>query len=156
MSIFKGCVYDTSTRNGTTVGGYSTEEEMCHVFILYYNRLPQYPICRSELVSPEYVRRYLAGARNLTWNQSQLEFVATAPPHLAGMTVSQIADSAYVNWTEDLRTQLQRDHIIHPQVEICPSVTEAAAAILLGQTLPPRFVSFPTQIPQYQPPQICA
>lgn len=100
--------------------------------------------------------RYLAGTRNVTWDQSRLEFMATIPPNLAGMTISEISDSQYVNWDIDLRAQLQRDHIVHPQVEICPSIKEAMISSLLGVEAPPSYVSYPIQAPPYEKPQKCS
>lgn len=129
---------------------------MCKTFIVYYNQLDEYPVCRSEIVSQDYMARYLAGTRNVTWDQSRLEFMATIPPNLAGMTISEISDSQYVNWDIDLRAQLQRDHIVHPQVEICPSIKEAMISSLLGVEAPPNYVSYPIQAPPYEKPQKCS
>ncbi|KAG8192031.1 hypothetical protein JTE90_025297 [Oedothorax gibbosus] len=36
------CVYDSSERNVTTVGGESTQEEMCLLFLLYYPRIERF------------------------------------------------------------------------------------------------------------------
>ncbi|OWF40135.1 DBH-like monooxygenase protein 1 [Mizuhopecten yessoensis] len=40
------CVYDSSNRQGLTLGGFSTHEEMCEAFIMYYPRTPL-DICQS-------------------------------------------------------------------------------------------------------------
>lgn len=155
-NICSGCYYDTTSANKTTVGGYATDQEMCKVFLLYYDQLDQYPVCRSELVSRDYMARYLAGTRNVTWDQSRLEFMATMPPNLAGMTISQISDSQYVDWNINLRAELQRDHIVHPQVEICPSLKEAMITSLLGLDVPQNFVSYPIQAAPYEQAPKCS
>lgn len=150
-----GCYYDTTQANKTTVGGYGTDQEMCKTFMAYYSRLEEYPACRSEIDSPDYMAKYLGGTRNVTWDQARLEFMATSPAHLAGMTLSEISDSRFVNWNIDLRQQLQRDHIMLPQVEVCPSLKEAMLAGFLGVEQAPRYVSYPTQATPYERPRNC-
>ena len=116
---------------------------MCNTFIWYYNKIENHSICRSELVSPAYTEKYLAGTRNVTWDPPSLEYVATVPRHLAGMTLSEISDSRYVNWSPEQRAQLQRDHILHPQVDICANEEQT-------------FVTYPLEAIAYRPPQQCS
>lgn len=156
-----GCLYGTTSRSQTTVGGFGTDQEMCIVFLSYFNFIRHHPTCLSDLISPAYTAKYLGGAMNLTWNQNRIEFMATAPKHLAGMTVSEISDSQYVNWNGGQRAELQLDHIVHPQVAHCLTIDEIAAAqraVASGQPLPPPqdFASFPVEIPQYVPPRTCS
>lgn len=60
------CEYDNTWHNGTTVGGYSTRQEMCIAFILYYNKI-DFSVCNSEIISESARRRFLAGIGNVTW-----------------------------------------------------------------------------------------
>ncbi|ODM91325.1 DBH-like monooxygenase protein 1 [Orchesella cincta] len=115
------CVYDTTNLNTTTVGGYGTDQEMCKTFPLYYPKMNDYALCRSQISSLEYNQRYL-GVENFTWVQSELEYVVTSPFHLEGLTLSEVSDTT-VDWNIERRGQLQRDHILYPQVSVCPIST---------------------------------
>ncbi|CAL8068438.1 unnamed protein product [Orchesella dallaii] len=157
--ITKRCVYDTTNVNSTTVGGYGTNQEMCKTFALYYPKLNDYSLCRSEINSPAYTQRYL-GINNVTWVESELEYVVTSPLSLEGLKISEVSDMT-VDWNINLRSQLQRDHIIEPQVAICPISTanpSREALVRAQQTAgsEPNFVTYPVQVPPYQPPQGCS
>jgi dopamine beta-monooxygenase len=41
------CVYDSSSRNNTTIGGASTEEEMCTANLAYFPRVPDFDLCTN-------------------------------------------------------------------------------------------------------------
>lgn len=60
------CNYDNTKVNGTTVGGYSSQQEMCSAFFMYYNRNVNYVQCRSEIENEEARERFL-GIGNVTW-----------------------------------------------------------------------------------------
>lgn len=128
---------------------------MCIVFLLHYNVLEDYPVCRSELDNREYMMRYLAGTNNITWSTERLENVALSPAQVAGMTLSEISDSGWVSWDSDLRGQLRRDHIVEPHTVVCPSLTEALKALILGIQPPPQQVRLPIELPEYEMPQRC-
>lgn len=132
---------------------------MCKVFLIYYNKLEEYPLCRSEIQSREYMSKYLAGTQNVTWNVDELEYVATWPLHVTGRTISNISDSQFVNWDINLRNDLRQDHIIHSQRAICPSVTfESIQGILesvQGVFEPPEYVSHPVHINEYRQKDRC-
>lgn len=125
------------------------------VFFLHYQVLNQYPVCRSEIDNVEYMMRYLAGTNNITWNNERLENVALSPANVAGLTLSEISDSRFVNWSSDLRAQLQRDHILERQTAVCPSLTEAMKELILGIEPPPEYVTLPVNIPEYEAPRRC-
>ncbi len=128
---------------------------MCTVFLLHYQNLEQYPQCLSELDNRDYMMKYLAGTSEITWSNERIEYIAKMPPHVAGMTVSEISDSSYVNWNISLRSQLQRDHLVIPQRTICPSLTEMMKELVLGIGPPPEYATFPFEVPEYVPPQMC-
>jgi len=60
------CHFDNTRVNGTTVGGYSSQQEMCIAFLLYYNRNINYVQCGSEIES-EWARERFLGIGNVTW-----------------------------------------------------------------------------------------
>lgn len=135
---------------------------MCLASIAYHVRgngvmSDHYPVCNSELVSDDYNRKYLAGAGNLTWDKEKLEFVAGEPENLKGMTVSEISDSRFVRWTEGLRADLQRDHIVGGQMGRCPGVGNEMARRLrgLGPT-PPVVVRYPVEAVPFREVRGCS
>lgn len=129
---------------------------MCLSFFFYYNKLDGYPLCRSDIVDEGYLQRYLGGARNLTWDNESLEQVATSPPHLAGLSISQISNQ--VRWTPELRAQLQDDHRNLPKVKYCaksPFLTKKGKKFTKGRGMgPPSLASvlYPKVDKEYVPP----
>lgn len=123
------CTYDTTGSNGSVVGGYSTKQEMCIVFIVYYNKIWDYNMCRSEIVSDEFRQRFI-GVRNVTWVESQLDWVVTENGKFTGLTVQQISDN-YINWDGRLQHELQRFHESHPHAGKCSRDLYARSPIAL-------------------------
>lgn len=143
-------------------------------FIFYYNRIDDYSYCRSEIVSPEYRRRFL-GVSNVTWNEDLLEWVAATPEDLAGLTMTEISDN-FVNWDEGRRQELKRFHDAHPHVSRCSrhlssrrpeqvqALLESGALVLTGS--PSTSVNtaddyngpgtYPFRARQYVPQQSCS
>lgn len=48
------------------MGGFTTSQEMCLAYFIYYNGLDGYSLCRSEITEQSYMQRYL-GVNNITW-----------------------------------------------------------------------------------------
>jgi len=147
------CDYDNTWANGSVVGGFSTRQEMCMSFIFYYNKLPGHEFCASGIDSEEH-RQIFLGARNITWDPSQLEYVVSSPHNLAGLTISQVSDN-HVNWTIQKRDELQRFTRTHPQGAAC-------ARIRYGDTGPSAsdnftvVTTFPTNIRPFQRKAECS
>lgn len=57
-----------------------------------------------------------------------MDFVATSPSYLEGMTIREISDM--VEWTKELRSELQHDHMNLPQINLCTGV--AAGPLIWG------------------------
>jgi len=64
MACSIGCSYDTTWKNGSTVSGFSTQDEMCMSFLLINKRLP-YIYCTSEYPTERLMAMF--GIRNMTW-----------------------------------------------------------------------------------------
>ncbi|ODM99667.1 DBH-like monooxygenase protein 1 [Orchesella cincta] len=150
------CIYDTTNRNSTTVGGYGTDQEMCKTFLTYYPKMNDYGLCRSMIVSPKFTKRYL-GINNFTWDRSQIEYIVNSPSELEALTISKVSDTV-IDWNDELRAQLRLDHITRPQAVICPISTaspsrEAVAKEMVNMS--PDFATLPTQAIPYQPKTQC-
>lgn len=128
---------------------------MCIAFALHYNILEDYPLCRSELDNAKYMMRYLAGTTNVTWSNELLEYVALSPAHVAGMTISEISDSRFVNWDTGLRSRLKRDHKVEPHISVCPSLIELMKGLILGIRSPTEYVNLPINVDENEPEQTC-
>ncbi|CAL8068112.1 unnamed protein product [Orchesella dallaii] len=116
--LVQRCVHDSTQGNGTVVtGGYSTREEMCLAFLYYYNRIPGAVSCLSGVRTEEY--RNLLGIRNTTFNRNLTETIITDPLRFAGLTVSNYTTN-YIDWDIELREELQRHHLLSPQISVCP------------------------------------
>lgn len=50
-----------------------------------------------------------------------MDVVATSPARLEGLSIREISDR--VDWTSELRAELQQDHMNLPQVNICPQIS---------------------------------
>ncbi|CAL8125826.1 unnamed protein product [Orchesella dallaii] len=153
--LMTSCVMDNTWTNGTVVGGFSTKQEMCLAYFFYYNKLQDYSLCRSEIISQQYMQQYL-GVNNITWDNDQLDYAATSPAYLAGQTVATISDN--VNWTPELRRELQQDHQFLPQVNACsrsPFSSTGEGQVAGSQVVGAEVtieVSYPTGVVEYVPP----
>lgn len=81
-----------------------------------------------------------------------MEYVATRPQHLQGQTMTQLANQ--VEWTPELRSQLQNDHRNFPQVNACSrspfsSTGQGQVEGALDQSAT---VQYPTVDREYAPP----
>ncbi|CAL8068078.1 unnamed protein product [Orchesella dallaii] len=113
------CTYDTTPRNGSVVsGGYSTQQEMCDTPLFYYNRIPGYSNCRSQLRAEAYFD--FLGVRNFTWNDALKQLEISSPKEFAGLTMVEYGNK-FMNWDMQRRQQLQRHHLIQPHITMCPS-----------------------------------
>lgn len=116
--LLSRCQYDNTDRNGSVVtGGFSTREEMCSVFMYYYNRSPGFSLCRSEINTDNYFD--LLGIQNVTWIEEIRQTVVSPPHRLAGMTMQDYANN-HINWDLKTRKRLQSMQIYEPQVSRCP------------------------------------
>ncbi|CAL8124600.1 unnamed protein product [Orchesella dallaii] len=115
------CMYGTTDRNGSvTVGGFSTRNEMCSGFMWYYNRIPNYAVCRSEIRSDVY--KNFLNIWNTTWSDERIENVVTSPMENEGLVVSEVGNR--IDWTIERRNQIQQYHRYLPQITGCPSLVE--------------------------------
>lgn len=162
-----GCEYDNTWTNGTVVGGYATRQEMCAAFLFYYNKLPDYQQCSSEIGSPGF-RRRLLGVRNITWSNTDLEFLVDDKGHpLRGMKISEVSDN-HVDWTIEKRNELQKFQLTSQHVNWCFKEIYAGGPVNTPETelIPPRPKrqkqpsrsigkrkrrQTPTTIPRYEP-----
>ncbi|CAL8068122.1 unnamed protein product [Orchesella dallaii] len=119
--LVANCVYDTTLRNGSVVtGGYSTREEMCLAFLLYYTRIPGIFSCLSEIREASY-NENLLGIRNTTFDLNRRETVVTNPAEVSGQTVSNYLTN-YLEWDLQLREEIQKQHLYQTQVSTCPTL----------------------------------
>lgn len=114
---FLGCAYETTGKRHVTIGGVSMRNEICVGMIWYYNRIPGYGICNSEISSEAYLGRL--GIMNATWSDQHLESIITSPPSFAGLSVSEVC-SRHIKWNIARRYKLQEDHRYLPQLNQCP------------------------------------
>lgn len=115
--FFLGCLYETAGKGYATVGGPSLRHELCVGGIWYYNKIPGYGLCDSEIKSEVYMGKL--GISNATWSDQHLEMIVNSPKSLSGLTLSEVT-SRHVKWTIARRTQLQEDHRYLPQINECP------------------------------------
>lgn len=111
------CTYNSNWTNGSVVGGYSTNQEMCIAFIYYYGAVKDYSQCRSQIVSESARKYFLEGLENVTWTSDKIDWVALTPTQQAGKTLTEIADG--VNWDSRLRQELQHYHETASQQGSC-------------------------------------
>lgn len=115
--LYVRCVYENTDREGnSTIGGYSTREEMCSAFVWYYNKMDGRPACISDLRAEEY-RNFLQ-IYNTSWSNSQLENIITRPDKNGGLLVSEVANYR-TDWTLGKRMKIQEYHKTLPQISIC-------------------------------------
>ncbi|XP_066291106.1 DBH-like monooxygenase protein 1 isoform X2 [Branchiostoma lanceolatum] len=97
------CTYNTEDRRETTLGGFSTHDEMCLGHILHYPNM-KLRRCKSN---PHRVA-YLAalGATGFTFRGAKHDFVPTSPPRLAGKSIKKLLNH-YVTWNEELKQKFQ-------------------------------------------------
>ncbi|CAL8124866.1 unnamed protein product [Orchesella dallaii] len=113
------CTYETTNSNGSVVeGGFSTRQEMCAMGLLYYNRVPNFTFCLSEIKTEAY--HNFLGVRNVTWDGSIKDMVITDPPRFSGLTMKTYADN-HIEWDIRMRTEIQRYHKSEPQTVNCAS-----------------------------------
>jgi len=62
------CTYTTMDRTKPTVGGYSSNEEMCYVFIYYYPRIKQFSLCLSQPNYAPIVKKFKSNTSTLLSN----------------------------------------------------------------------------------------
>ncbi|CAL8141891.1 unnamed protein product [Orchesella dallaii] len=117
--IITRCAYETTGKKHATVGGMSLRNEICVGVMWYYNRIPGYGICNSEIKSKSYFGRL--GVSNATWSNAHLEMVMSAPPSPVGITMSEIF-SHHFKWNIGRRAQLLDDHRFLPHVTQCPTL----------------------------------
>lgn len=102
-------------------------------------------MCSSSLDSPEVRRRFLAGLENATFVPDEfLEWVVDSPRHLKGLRVTEVSDRI-VNWTPELRRELQLVHERHPQMNYC--VKDVSTMTL------EEYLSIPVPQPYGSPPR---
>ncbi|ODM89911.1 DBH-like monooxygenase protein 1 [Orchesella cincta] len=132
--LIQTCVYNTMARNGSAVvGGHSTRHEMCMAFAYFYNRIPGFATCASQIETEEYAN--LVGIYNTTFDRTRGEAVIAEPAQYAGLSVANYATNN-INWDTQMRSDLQRHHRLQPHTSYCPNavatVGEAAVSRLTG------------------------
>ncbi|CAL8068076.1 unnamed protein product [Orchesella dallaii] len=148
-SLITRCVYDSTNRNGSAlVAGYSTRNEMCLFAIYYYNRVPGYSDCRSEIRTRRYAD--FIGIENTTFVRELRQTVITAPENYAGMPVETYANEV-IDWDIGTRAEIQNLHLSQPQTTTCANAipraspllqsSSAAIQIFVTRQEPPRFFS---------------
>ncbi|CAL8072115.1 unnamed protein product [Orchesella dallaii] len=157
--IIMKCVYDSTWTNGTVVGGFSTRQDMCLAFLIYYNKLQDFSVCQSEIISEDY-RNHFLNVQNITWTPSQLEFVVDPPESMGGLTISEVSDN-FVEWNVENRAELQRFHFYHPQINSCPRDLYTRNLLNSGESQvdPDDFsasVIYPSNARVYQPKETCS
>jgi dopamine beta-monooxygenase len=64
------CVYDSSQRNRTTIGGASTEDEMCTANLAYFPRVPGFDLC-TNYTDDDGVKMGRCAGFDFYWNSGQ-------------------------------------------------------------------------------------
>ncbi|CAL8068066.1 unnamed protein product [Orchesella dallaii] len=115
--LIQRCVHDTTGKNGSAViGGYGFVQEMCLSFTYFYNRVPGFSRCTSDIMTENYAN--LIGVRNTTFDLSRSETVITEPPQDSGQSFVDFANKNIV-WDKQMREEIQRQHVFEPQISIC-------------------------------------
>ncbi|CAL8068114.1 unnamed protein product [Orchesella dallaii] len=126
--LVQTCVYDSTGRNGTVVtGGYSTREEMCLMHLYYYARVNGIGNCLSEIREEGY-NWNLLGIKNTTFAFHNRETVIREPSQFVGVTISNYLTN-FIEWSEELKKEFQRQHIIQPQISVCPTISSSLGGI---------------------------
>ncbi|CAL8068080.1 unnamed protein product [Orchesella dallaii] len=155
------CTYDTTDRNGSVItGGYPTRQEMCATLFYYYNRVSGYTDCRSDIREPEYMN--LLGIQNASYNDVARQTLVNAPAQYAGMPVQDYANE-YIDFTIELREELQWQHIFQRQVSICedvvprswPEGTKGVNRQNVDTSDTEHETALPRGIPRYRRPEQC-
>ncbi|ODN05531.1 DBH-like monooxygenase protein 1, partial [Orchesella cincta] len=169
------CSYDTTWKNGSTVSGFSTRDEMCMSFLFINKRIP-YLYCTSEYPTQQLMTMF--GIRNITWELNAHERIVTNSdfPQLVGLPFSEVVNR--VNWSPQRRTDLEREQFYGTHAAACPNLnllSQMAAQAIVAQRASGQAsganpsnalsglntistpgatstASYPTQVGPYQPP----
>ncbi|CAL8141906.1 unnamed protein product [Orchesella dallaii] len=127
------CSYDTTWKNGSTVSGFSTRDEMCMSFLFINKRIP-YIFCTSEYPTEQLMAMF--GIRNMTWEVNSHERIITAsdfPQHI-GLKFSDVVNR--VNWTPQQKTELEREQLYGNHSAACPNLNalaQMAVQVIIAQ-----------------------
>lgn len=91
-------------------------QDTCLAYLLYYNRIRDYHVCSSQLISAQ-TRKAVLGVDQITWNKDRLEWIVKTPSSLEGTAATQVVNS--INWTPQLKDLLQMDHTLRPHTSKC-------------------------------------
>ncbi|CAL8068072.1 unnamed protein product [Orchesella dallaii] len=145
-TLMTRCVYETTNRNGSAiVGGYPTRSEMCLAAVYYYNRVPGYGDCRSEIRTQRYAD--FIGVDNTTFVPEIRQTVITAPEKYAGLPVETFANEV-IDWDLGTRDEIQRLQLYQPQTSICGNGIPRAAPVLGSPS-----VAIPISVAKPGPPR---
>ena len=137
------CIYDTNWYQGKAViGGLSTSEEMCQSIFWYYPRA-ELRDCRSEYKVEELFAKF--GIESANRSTPYKDAIITAPQQFYGMKYTQVLNN-FVDWTPELRQELQEDSLNSPHVGVCWTPTE---------TLEIPNTGYPQIDKEYEPIQKC-
>ncbi|CAL8068074.1 unnamed protein product [Orchesella dallaii] len=147
-TLMTSCVYETTNRNGSaTVGGYPTRSEMCLAAIYYYNRVPGYSDCRSEIRTQRYSD--FVGVYNTTFVPEIRQTVITAPENYSGLPVETFA-SEVIDWNIGTRDEIQRLQLYQPHTSICGNaIPRPGPSPVLGSSS----VTIPVSVAKPAPPK---
>jgi hypothetical protein len=96
------CVYETTTRENVTIGGFATEEEMCQGFVLYYPRTDVW-ICASHFPYGDTLKEF--GIEKMEFVQGSTNPKVTEPPQHAGKRFTDVLNE--IDWTPEKVKDLQ-------------------------------------------------
>ncbi|OXA57895.1 MOXD1 2 [Folsomia candida] len=109
------CVYDTNWKGGKSViGGQSTDDEMCMVFIAYYPEIPNFVGCYDWM--NKFNMYKILGVETVD-NPTGKDPVVTSPAWLQGMNFSTVVSN--FNWTEEARREYQWQQQFGEHVTAC-------------------------------------
>lgn len=167
-NVYTECIYDTTWRDGTTIGGLATRDEMCQSTFWYYPR-SQLRECRSEYQMPQLLAKFGIEqiANRLVHHTSVCKGKAAivdiqheplcrsypyedvnviAPAQFAGLRYTEVLDNRVV-WTPQLREEVQTDSSFGLHDGVC--------YIIGGSDNVPLPTGYPTFPEEYQPINEC-
>ncbi|CAG7674168.1 unnamed protein product, partial [Allacma fusca] len=114
------CAYDSTYKNpsAAVIGGLKTTNEMCAAYLLYWPRMTDLDFCAS--VFTEYGWLYWKmGIKSVNRDyQYRFDPLVMAPETMAGKRFSEVV-STRVNWTSELKEELQQKTRFYDHFDIC-------------------------------------